>query len=1143
MSKIEFKKEQLEVLNCFDKNLIVSASAGSGKTTVMIQKIINLIVKNKQNIKNILVLTYTNASALEMKQKLISALYEQSQTNSQLLDQIDDVSTADISTLHGFFQKLIKKYFMFLNINPNFVVLDETKAQKLKSQALKNIIALYNEKQQDKLAKLINIYGKTRNEKTIFSMIEEINKFLVAIDNPYDWCLKIATQFYEKEVTQNYAYKVLNTNFFETAKHFKNKFEKLQKQCEVLNIKKYIGYCNTILSQLDMVKENLSEENFFNNCKILSNFQFDKHYKVNGYEDLLLEINNQKDTLKKFCDKIKSYNYNKENIQKSFVETKEIVLILLEITQDFQAEFSKLKSEINSLDFNDLEKFALNLLENEKIQEQIKSKYSNIFVDEYQDANRLQEKILSAISKINNRFMVGDVKQSIYGFRQAEPDIFLEMQNKFCEDINADVKFLNSNYRSHKKILDFVNQVFNVIMTEKTAKIDYKKSSCLDGQAQYLDVLGQDIPTVEINIIKKQNKQELLPPPEIYSVKNHTFFNDKQNTAQNEAFVVAKKIGELIGKKIYIPSKKSEKEVEFKDITILVSNRGAYFDDFCNVLVGFGIPIYANTKKSLYDEPEVQIFVNLLKLCKNFQNDNALAICLHSVFGGLTYNELAKIRLSSNNKKYFFECVNNYDIEDEIKSKITKFKKLIDELIFDINYQGAYFALNKLINNFDYFTFLLTKNDGNEKVAKLKKFVSDFLINEYNNDICGFLSFVEENGENINAPNFVDGENCVNITTVHSSKGLEFPIVIFVNAGSDFTKTQPNSEITINQKYGIGLKYYDQIERTKSMSIMFDALKQINKSKEFAEKIRLLYVALTRAKNHLIIVGTTETQFEKFDNEFEISTQSTYLDLIVKSLDEEDIKNINQSKQITKKDYTINIFDNNFLPEISQKRKYLFGEADKDCVKIFNNYFNFKYPNKTEIALKNSVSSLTQKVYETYTSQNHFPKTFSIAESMQTNNVDVGILYHKVLEIADFKKITKLDDISTLLINNFEEKEIMLLNKEKIFDCITLLKKFKFYKILKEQKFMMYVPHNEIIKNGANDKILIQGIIDLILLGDKNILIDYKYSLINEENKLINKYQTQLKLYKMAVEKVLDKRIDEVYLLNIYTQKLIKLTI
>ena len=320
-----------------------------------------------------MVLTYTKAAAEEMKQKLVNALYEQSKTNPKLLNQIDDIATSDISTIHSFFQKLIKKYFMYLDFNPQFVVLEENEAQKLKNQALKNIIELYTEKQPEKIKKIYEIYGKSRNEKTIFSLIEKINTFLVAIDNPYDWCTKISTKFYDTDLTKNLAIEILNKNIFEVSNFFKRKFQKLQYECEKANIEKYVGYLNTILSQLEQIKNGeFVEKVFFQNCEILANFQFDVHKKVEGFEDKLIEINEAKKSLVNFCDKIKSYDYTFENVQKSLVEVKEIVYILLELTQDFQAEFTKLKNEKNFLDFNDLEKYSAKLLENPKIQEQIK---------------------------------------------------------------------------------------------------------------------------------------------------------------------------------------------------------------------------------------------------------------------------------------------------------------------------------------------------------------------------------------------------------------------------------------------------------------------------------------------------------------------------------------------------------------------------------------------------------------------------------------------------------------------------------------------------------------------------------------------------------------------------------------------------
>ncbi|MDD2445696.1 MAG: UvrD-helicase domain-containing protein [Clostridia bacterium] len=1160
MSSINFLPEQIKILESKDKNVIVSASAGSGKTTVMIQKLINLIVENNVNVKNLLVLTYTRSAAEEMKQKLLDALFEKAKTNPALLNQIDDVETSDISTIHSFFQKLIKKYFNVLDIDPNFSVLEEKQSEAFKHKALKEAIAKFGETNPLDLSKLLDIYGKTRTEKTIYFLLDKINIFLSAVDDPDFWSKNIAIKSCEEDLNKNYALEVVNQSFYQTAQHYIKVFNKTLKQAEQCGAVKYIEYINNILSQLEIIKPNKlkNEKNqkkyrgsFFDNFSALSQFSFKNLYNNENLPDLYNLLAKQRDDLKNYINKATKDDYSKENVELSLKSVKDIINILLELNKVYEVEYSSLKKTVNALDFNDLEKMALELSQNEEISNQISNRYSNIYVDEYQDANRLQEKILSAFVKKNNRFMVGDVKQSIYGFRQAEPDIFLDMQKQFCNSEDSEVMYLNSNFRSHKKILNFVNLVFNTIMTQGTAKLDYKNTAQLQSRLEFQEDESSDSPRVELNIIKNSPEETNPPASKIYSVKEHSCVVLSDENPEREAILIAKKISELVGKKYFHISSKTFKEIEFKDISILLNSRSSYLDRFCTVLSNYNIPVCANTNSSLLNDEEVNIFVCLLKLCKNFNDDISLAVCLkNEILGGLSFKQLGQIRLNALhiNKEqklnYFYECVNCYNENDEILCKINNLKSLIEQLKFDIKIKGIYFALSRIVYENDYYLYLFSKNNGNEKVNNVQKFLRDFNGSEYNFNLIAFLNFIEQSPDGIKAPNYISGDNCVNVTTIHSSKGLEYPVVILANVGAEFTGKHRNGEIEINLNQGIALKFYNNETRVKSMPVMFDAMIKINKSAEFAEKLRLLYVALTRAKNYLIIVGSTEEDITSLTTDFEIQQKNSFLELIAGALPENEIDKINKGENIKNENYSVKIFNELEITRENVKEKTdLFGKSNKDYVKIFENYFNLKAPLKKDIALKNSVTSLARENMELdYASINHIPKILKTSEHLSEKPSETGTLYHKVFELLDFEKINSLKDIEQFLAIKFS-KEANILNINKIYQSVCCLKKIKYRNILKEQKFMMYIPHKEIVENGSKEKILIQGIVDLILLGEKNILIDYKYTSLTNEEEIIKRYSMQLKIYKRATETALNNKIDCVYILLINSGKLIEIMV
>lgn len=1136
MNREDFMPEQREVLDSQGKNLIVSASAGSGKTTVMIQKIIEDIDLRGVDLKKILVVTYTSASADEMKQKLANALYDRAGENPNCIRQIDDLATADISTIHSFFQKIIKRYFNAIDINPDFSIADESLIKKFEEKALELAIDDFGEHYPEKLEKVMDIFGKSRNDKTLKKLILKLNTFLKSLESPKEWQENIATSLYNLDTENNPAFKIVNNKLFETSRFFVEKFRSLQRRCQNLGLDYFVDVCNGYLSMFEGTKR--ASKYFFENIINFNNLPDGKLKKEKQFPNETKELEDLVKASKKYCEKIKKWNFTFLVVEKSMKVMPEIIHTLLDLTNLYRQKFSDVKTKANTMDYDDLEKYMLEILQHENIRNEIIESYSSIYVDEYQDANRVQEKIFRLICKPNNRFMVGDVKQSIYRFRQAEPDIFLENQAFFAKDPQSDVKFLNCNFRSEKSILDFVNIIFGEIMTKKTAKIDYKNTSNLDGQAKYQKV--EELSPVEIVVLRKTKEEKKPEPTEIYRMSKHKNSQKNYTTAELEAFVVASKIRDILGKKIYIPSQGVEKNIEFSDITILLKGRGSYLAEFCSVLSKFQIPIYANTNKPLYDDSDIQILLNLLTLCVNENNDIELVAVLHSVFGNLSFNELAKIRLACEDKKAtFYQCAKAYNKDDEIAVKLKAFFNMLSELRLKIKFTGIFYALNKVINKYNFNSYLLAKSDGLEKVEKVKKFLNDFLTNNFDNNLIDFIDYAMRNKDDIKSPNFANGENCVNVTTIHSSKGLEFPIVFLVNAGQDLNKEPDEKSVQFNAKLGIGLNFFDFDKREKSNSVVLEAILNQNQDENFAEKLRLLYVALTRPKNHLIVVGTAKKAFEKITSDFDVMRQNSYLNLIINSLSKEEIAKINNGESVKNEKYSVEVIDDktevDFMEVLEKRVIPPLDDAEK-MDKILK-YFHFKYPHPTDITSKNSVSSIL-KAESPYVSSNASPQSLLSNEHNPISFSDLGTAYHSVLEEVDFESAT-LEDLEEIVRTRYGQYKEQI-DVFKIMECIGLLRQFDLSNILKEQKFVMNIPHSEVVEEGSNDEILVQGIVDLLILGEKNILIDYKLSNQNDDDKLIKKYELQLQLYKKATENALNVSVDETYILHINKVKLIK---
>lgn len=1082
-------KEQEEVLESTGKNLIVSASAGSGKTTVMIRKIIKCMLEEKVSVKDILVLTYTKASAEEMKQKLLAKIYENASGDEFLASQIDDIPTANISTIHSFFQKIIKKNFFILSLDPNFALLDENQTENLRLEVLESAMQSLYENSPELYENLLEIYGNDRTDRKLQRVVKALNEFCLSLENSDEWLATTALKLYNDE---NLLISYLNENLCDKTDAFISKLSVLQ--AESVGQDFYIEYINVMLSSLKTISRKID---FFDNYNNFINFSF-KNLKKDEENEIYKKLIVIKKNISAMAGELRKKELTKEKTAQILVESKKLALGILEVEKIFRKLYTEVKKEKNVLDFNDLELYMLTLLQNEKIKNALKKEFKYIFVDEYQDANLLQERIISSLSSGDNRFIVGDVKQSIYAFRQANPEIFLGLQESYDKDEKSESKTLNSNFRSRKEILDFVNSVFNKIMTPRTSGIDYENTSQFVSKASYKE---ESAPFVQIDVLKKDEGKEEQTAPEFYTLNAP---RKGKSNAELEAKIVAERILELIGTKIYDKEIEDYRPVEFKDITILLASRGGYLDDFVTTLSSFGVPTFANSREKLYSENEVKILINILKLCLNLQDDISLASSLLN-FGRLSLMDLKTVA-SASGKNLLEKSKNVQNVE--ISLKIADFFAIFGEFKENIINLGIYQAFVWLFKKTGY-------KPGKEGAQAVKKFLQDFLSNGFNYDAGGFLEFADKNL--VEAPSVNAGENSVSITTMHSSKGLEYPIVFVVNAGADFTRGKKEYEIVINDKLGFALKNISG----DLPSLVYEVISEKEKHDEFAEKLRLLYVALTRAKNRLFICGTKQGEFEKLHSDYDAMKMKTFLDLIVGAAgNDASIKYFKEEDLIQKED----IAPTNFKP-------------DALLEKYFENYFSFKYAHEkeTKLALKNSVSRITEEVGA---SQNLSPQKFLVSEHLNvSSSAEIGTTYHKILETNDFSKIFSPNDIAIPESEAGENIDINLLYN----NVIKLKALTSGAEIFKEQEFMMYLPEKEVTGAGSEDKILVQGIIDLLILGKKNIIVDYKFSSIKNAEKLKQKYRTQLILYKKAAELALNIKVDEIYLLNLVTTELIKM--
>ena len=1081
------------------KNMLVSASAGSGKTYVVIKYITELICEKRVPVKDFVILTFTKAAASEMKERLQNSLREMG-NDPFVIEQLDALSIANISTIHAFCEKMLKKYANLIGLNSNFVVADENLSQKIKNEAFENALNNFKNSHQDKYLNLMKFY---KNDKSLLKKIMfEVEKLTDAVANKEEFLKK---NFVESE-------KYFNDALLFLFKEIKSEILRLLEEIERLHTGEFEFLLRNSLSQI------LASEDIFGFVKRIEDFKFPMLPKKKEVgEEVVETLNLIKKRIKKLFDDVKNLNLLDEDnvrLQKEASNEKD----LLELFFGYEAEKERIKTLTNCLDFSD-EKYMKTLSEKENLFDGVKF----VFVDEYQDTNKIQERIIKNVAKNSNFVAVGDVKQGIYGFRLASCEIFLKDMQEFEEDENSVVNNLKSNFRSSQKVLDFVNDVFKVCMTEETAGVDYLQTSMLEGKKEFKK---ENAKPINIDLVV-EDKPEQKGLPEIYSVKEDEEIFENSNKKQ--LFAIKNRIMEVM--KSEICEGGNFRKCKFSDIAILFRSRGELFDDLESFLLESGIPVLSNSRSKLFDEVEARVLLNWLKLALNFDDDVAMLSVLHSALVGFSLEDICAIIQKSDEK--LCEIVKNNQF-------FAKFIQLMND--FKINFEifGARVALVKLFEKTEYRAYINSQKNHRKLNNFIDKFLQSITDSGFEFDLAGLINYFES--VEITVVSDISGnEDSITLTTIHNSKGLEYPVVFLAGCDRNLKKTARGGLVEINEDFGFSAKKYDTENNQEILSVRMKAIQKAEEKKDFVEELMIFYVALTRAKKRLYLFGRFD---ENIFKRFSVQDCDSYFDLIFfakKDLREK----LTSSDFFETEDVQISLIDELIeIPEETEVKKENL-ESLPEVEKKIRDYLDFKYKfdDKMNFKLKESVTSLNKRQLEDFL-EPYSNDNFKFGGA----TVEEGNAYHLALKVLDFEKIESKDDLGRQLSANASVLEDSL----KFLDFDVLLKNIKILKnlygggiVYKEKQFIMKESLCNLLENVPyKDKILVQGVVDFFAIEKGEIiLVDYKYSQSSSEEYLANKYKNQLKLYKMALESGLNLPVRRVYLLSLKYGKLIQIDI
>lgn len=1110
---VNWTNEQKQAIEDRGHNLLVSASAGSGKTTVMIERIFRLIREDHIPITNFLILTFTKASASDMKKKLSEKLEEFSDDDF-IASQIENMATADISNLHSFCSRIISTYFYEVNIDPAYKIIDEGEAAFLREKALK---LLFEEKEKtgdEEFFTLFEIFQKKRSNKNLKDIIVRFNNFLNTNLDSDKFLIDTTESAYSLDLKNNSCAKIINTYVSLQAREDAEEAENFAKECEDLGADKLAEHFYQIADKFKSIKISNS---YIANAKNTNEIAFDRTPTVPKELKFLSEkIKKLKKQLK---ENVENYKKNfvsddEEFLKEGLIQARKYLESLKTLTAEFDQKYSKLKLEANGLDFNDLEKYALQILQNSAINSAVKEKYKYVFVDEYQDINSVQEKIISLVSGKNNRFMVGDVKQSIYRFRLCNPDIFLEKFEEY-KNSNEDSKLikLNCNFRSDKKILKFVDSIFSKRMTENFGGLDYEKDS------QFVPGENNADGEKSVNLLfidTETEKQDEELARGVYSVKNHVLVETiEQKKAIAEATVVKEKILELV-------SPENPNHMKFSDIAVLVSTRNASTKKFAETLISYGIPVSKDDKNDLMSKPHILELVNYVKFLVQPNDDYVTFKALKSSMFNFSNKELAKIRLCCP-KSRFFECLQNTSkIEDEdLRNKVLEFLEKTENYRKLSKVICVKPLLKKIIEDYDLENINLLKEDGEDINDDISLFLGSLpavKASEYSRNYSD--TELEIEGES--------GGDAVKMMTIHKSKGIEFKAVFVINLSNNFNFQSTYGSILMNKDLGIGLDYFDLKTRTESPTIAISAIRIIEKRKLVEEQQRVLYVGLTRAKEKLFVVCSK--------NASEISSTFGSRHRAFIEWFERDISNELEGKHNDLINFEASKIDDLLLQEKFDKKQLLLTKSDAKEP----NWYEYGYSSSLGIPAKSSISKIIRLQEERDEDEEE-----KVIYKSGSSSAKRGTIYHKIFEKLDFfDEENASNQLDKIISSEFSEEDRQMIDKNIVLDVLKLPLFSELEsadKIIKEREFFAEIPSGKILGyEGTSESVIIQGVFDLLAVkGDNMILVDYKTGKIDDEK--LKKYKFQMDIYKFAAENAFQKNVSKRILVLIDEKKLLEI--
>ena len=1171
---VKWTSEQQKVIDLRNRNILVSAAAGSGKTAVLVERIIRRLTEDDTptDVDRLLIVTFTEAAAAEMKERIGAAIekkLEERPGDIRLERQATLIHSAQITTIHSFCLAVIRDHFHVIGIDPGFRIAEEGELKLLKQDVLEELLEECYAEAKEEFLDFTERFGSGKSDKKIEEIILKMYEYSRSYPRPDRW-LDQCVKAYASEDLEVRAEERVRMR----AADIERVLERGLKICEEPDGPYMYG--DMLDSDLEELERLQRAENFDAMYSAAAGF---KWKRLSSKKDDTVSPD-KKEKVKKLREQAKSllkgmqedYFYAPREVwQQDMQDALPSVVTLTELVKRFAHMLDEKKRLRNMIDFNDMEQFALAILTEEKDGELVPSavageyqdRFDEVMIDEYQDSNLVQETILTSVSRVSrgeyNIFMVGDVKQSIYSFRLSRPELFMEKYNTYSLKDSVTQRIdLHKNFRSREEVLDSVNDIFRQIMNKELGGIEYDDSAAL--------YPGAEFPP--------------LPSGKEDFCKSELLLLDKEDTGdgderQAEARMIARRIRELIRDGVVLDKETREyRRVQYRDIVILTRSIRGWAEVFSSVLGEEGIPAYSVSREGYFETYEVSVLLDYLKILDNARQDLPLAAVLTSVFGGLDTRELAEIRIAYPNVPFYETAAMCAESDaagnactEELRGKLRRFYDQVRYFREKVPYTPIHELLEEIIDKTGYGLYIAAMPGGAQRMANVEMLTERAAAFE-GTSYKGLFNFVRYIAQlkkydvDYGEAGIMDEQaDTVRIMSIHKSKGLEFPIVFVAGMGKKFNTQDTKGSVLLHPDWGAGVDLIDLKRRTKTPTFLKKMIREETALENLAEEMRILYVALTRAKEKLIMAGaakiTEDGAVSDISSVFRAEGAKCYLDWVLPCILSDETGKVKQESPVE-----VSVFGaEDLIPQKEETQAEVMAEDvlrnwddsqvyEPELRERLDAQIDYVYPFEDEgkMKLKFTVSELKkwaslaeeagEEMYEEPVVVPLIPEFLKEEEIL--TGAPRGSAYHKLLELLDFTVDYDVENLTAAVQQLRQEGRLT----DEMAECIRPKDILRFLgcrsgmrmtdaarngKLYKEQPFVLSVDASEIYpEDCSGEKILVQGIIDVYFEEpDGLVVLDYKTDKVRTGNELKEKYHAQLDYYAQALEQLTEKPVKE----------------